>query len=673
DQSIMEVDDEAPFDLVKSLFDREFDLSIQSERILREDYLNEFKEKQSEIERDVNEVKHTISELCQEEEDRRKWRMNTQKTHLMGGLSRRLGRRHSNAFCKFYQILTRFPELIRTKNEGRGDKRDLFRSLHLCEVPGHFLSAIDHFIALFLPNLQWEWNANSLNPHYEYTKASDMFLDDQLIVDYPDRWIFGVDNSGDVRILAESLLQSNVSFDLVTADGSTYSQDDPENQESIVFEILLAEVNCALVSLRNGGSFVMKVYSSFTTRSSRLFALLINLFERVVIYKPPSSKSGNTERYLICLGFDREKSKGIHYEDDLPSLSRDDCEKILGSSRFFTSLQIQSMENNIDLFTSPSLSTEEVNILVDRAIERVMKQCHMHHLNKSDYSSSLFLNRESRPWKELFKDNHVERLKELEDPLRALQLLNDKQVEWVMADDGGMVEDACTEVEWTRDEMELLHKGSPSIISVDAPSHHGPILHSLFIDPELYTSLRSIDNHPTIFDVCSNGDPKPNENDYSELLRDERGFIQTSIDMMTTKRAWIRFLLYLISELESGSSSIKGVTLFSSSHSPSIHLFLSRFSVSLVAMLTILFYRVNIPHPTRRSDVIIEFDLPNYPEDIPQFLKENLVEILTRMASGGVDYLSFVPLGFISELHPLILFYNNEMIKRVICVKLSAL
>ncbi|GMR32511.1 hypothetical protein PMAYCL1PPCAC_02706, partial [Pristionchus mayeri] len=669
---IMEVDEEESFDLVASHFDREFDLSIEREGTLGEDYLKEFGDQQNSIKAEVNEVKQTISELCEEEEDRRKWRMNTQKTHLMGGLSKRLGRRHSNAFCKFYQILAKFPELISTRKKGKG-KSTTFRSLHLCEVPGHFLSAIDYFIAHFFSNLRWKWMANSLNPHYEYTKACDMFLDDQLIVDYPDRWIFGEDNSGDVTKLAETLRKSKLSFDLVTADGSTYSLDHPEDQESIVFDILIGEVECALVSLREGGSFVIKVYSSFSLPSSRLFCLLVSLFKRVVIYKPPSSKSGNTERYLICTGFSRGKGKGLSgggLKEEMSNgvMTKQECERILASSRFFSSLQMKSMENNIDLFASPSLSSEEVNILVDRAIERVMRECQMNILRDSDISTSLFSNRESRPWKELFKDNHVERLKELEDPVKAIQFMEEKQVSWLMAEDGRMVEDAVTEVEWTREEMESFQRNSPQLLV--ARSGDKSILHSLFIDPELWVALRTI--HPeAVIDMCRDGQPINDEvfaRGINELPMDSRGFVELAVDGIPSRIDWIRLLLHFLSQL--GDSSVKGVTLLlPRDESSTIPLFLSRFSLSVLSIFSILFFRLSIPHPRTSSHFIIEFDLPNYPEDIPVFLKGYLQGLLEKMRNGK-ECLSFVPLQFPTELYPLIVFYNNEMLQRIICEKL---
>eukprot|EP00080_Pristionchus_pacificus_P004401 PDM64421.1 vars-2 [Pristionchus pacificus] len=665
-QSVMEVDGE-PFDLVGSHFDREFNLSIERENTLGDNHLQDFVEKQALVEKEKR-----ISELCQNEEDRKKWRMNTQKTHLMGGLSKRFRKTRTNAFCKFYQILSRFPELLSPKSK---DDPTTLHSLHLCEVPGHFLSAIEHFIALFLPNLQWEWMANSLNPHYEYIKACDMFLDDKLIVDYPNRWLFGENNSGDVTKLGKTLRDLGRKFDLVTSDGSTYSLDHPEDQESIVYKILVGETLCALSSLMDGGSFIMKVYSNLTIDSCRLFSHLMDQFEKVVIYKPPSSKSGNSERYLICTGFSREKG-----ERKLPNtdgiISRQHCERFLACSRFFASLQIETMENNMDLFSNASLSAEDLNVLKDRAIEKVMKECHMNILRDSDIKSSLFRYRnkeeekEVRPWMDNFKDNHVERLKELENRVNGEEFLRAREVAWFMADDGRMVEDATTDVEWTKDELETLNEDSALIF---VPLIDEPIVHSIFVDAELLVALRSI-NFMAVNDMCGDQMTGIHVQEHIHITNfrlDHRGYIMLSVIGVTNRIEWIRTLLFFISLI--GNPTLKGVTLLHENESSSIPLILSRFSASVFCFLSIIFYRVNILHPKKNSPVMMEFDLPNYPEDIPACVEEHLKKLLARTLQGEEECLSFVPLKFQTELYPLIAFYNNEMIKRAISGTLRAM
>jgi cap2 methyltransferase len=56
-----------------------------------------------------------------------------------------------------------------------------FRSLHLCEAPGAFVSALNHFIALERHHLEWQWHATTLNPYCESNDPRWTVGDDRLI------------------------------------------------------------------------------------------------------------------------------------------------------------------------------------------------------------------------------------------------------------------------------------------------------------------------------------------------------------------------------------------------------------------------------------------------------------------------------------------------------------
>ena len=46
----------------------------------------------------------------------------------------------TQAWCKFHEILSQFPALVSCGEPGD------FRSLHLCEAPGAFVTSLNHFI-----------------------------------------------------------------------------------------------------------------------------------------------------------------------------------------------------------------------------------------------------------------------------------------------------------------------------------------------------------------------------------------------------------------------------------------------------------------------------------------------------------------------------------------------
>eukprot|EP00961_Rhodomonas_salina_P247337 3341908-Rhodomonas_salina.2 len=65
----------------------------------------------------------------------------------------------TNAFAKMYELLNAFP-LVHASSER-------FNSLHLCEGPGAFVCATNHYLRTHHPALAWEWMACTLNPHFE--------------------------------------------------------------------------------------------------------------------------------------------------------------------------------------------------------------------------------------------------------------------------------------------------------------------------------------------------------------------------------------------------------------------------------------------------------------------------------------------------------------------------
>ena len=87
----------------------------------------------------------------------------------------------SKAWCKFTEILNEFKLLARAMDTSAG--KEAFRSCHLCEAPGAFITALNHHLQTTTDiedfkcarekNGQagtlrkWSWMATTLHPHYE--------------------------------------------------------------------------------------------------------------------------------------------------------------------------------------------------------------------------------------------------------------------------------------------------------------------------------------------------------------------------------------------------------------------------------------------------------------------------------------------------------------------------
>ena len=61
-------------------------------------------------------------------------------------------------------------------------------SVHLCEAPGAFIAATNHYVRTHRPTWWWDWLAISLNPYYEGNDQYAMIDDDALIGNTLDHW-----------------------------------------------------------------------------------------------------------------------------------------------------------------------------------------------------------------------------------------------------------------------------------------------------------------------------------------------------------------------------------------------------------------------------------------------------------------------------------------------------
>ncbi len=54
-------------------------------------------------------------------------------------------------------------------------------TVHLCEAPGAFIAATNHYVRTHRPDWWWDWLAISLNPYFEGNDQFAMIDDDKLI------------------------------------------------------------------------------------------------------------------------------------------------------------------------------------------------------------------------------------------------------------------------------------------------------------------------------------------------------------------------------------------------------------------------------------------------------------------------------------------------------------
>lgn len=236
------------------------------------------------------------------------------------------------------------------------DGRPAAVTLHVCEAPGAFISATNHFMHTHRLGWDWRWVGNSLNPHFEGNDVGAMIDDDKLIVKTLSHWCWGADNSGNImkaaniraiwqRVRQECAaaagidaaaaplgaplaldapppssseaapaqpVSSSVSSTgscsasaaapgaiLVTADGAISAAHDPNRQEQLTAGLHYCELVAALGALAPGGSFFWKLFTTYEHASLCSLYLMGCFFEIVLVYKPATSKPANSEVYAV--------------------------------------------------------------------------------------------------------------------------------------------------------------------------------------------------------------------------------------------------------------------------------------------------------------------------------------------------------------------------------------
>lgn len=306
-----------------------------------------------ELKADLNRTKSMLN--CMEPVE---WRRHTAWMNRAGHVLPQV-RRTANptlltqAWCKFFEILYEFHIA----------DRESLRSFHLCEAPGAFVAALQHYLQDRATD--WCWYGTTLNPYYEGNSTKSTVTDDRLILNTLDRWYFGRDQTGDVlspNFVIDDFLRGTELFDLVTADGSVDCQDDPAEQEALVAPLHCAEVGLALKLLADGAHFVLKMFTFFQSSSICLLYLLNCIFEQVHVKKPVCSKPGNSEVYVICTGFQRVALSDDHLKFlsdaliggrvcfPLRCLPPDFLAQLFNCVRYFKELQEYTITENIQLF-----------------------------------------------------------------------------------------------------------------------------------------------------------------------------------------------------------------------------------------------------------------------------------------------------------------------------------
>ncbi len=207
--------------------------------------------------------------------------------------------RVSQAWCKMLEMLMNV-NIIKRGNGGE------YKTFHLCEAPGNFISCINYYIHAYTNYTKLAWNAQSLD-----IKIADIGDEFGFIKKYPQRWHWGADGSGDITKIDNILYyrQFCENIDLITSDCGVSME--TKNYEQIV----LASMIAILYLLPRGANAVYKIMMPIGGPNTSMliwdviYLYYIN-FKKLYFFKPVQNNQSR-EIYIIGIGYQRPQEELI--------------------------------------------------------------------------------------------------------------------------------------------------------------------------------------------------------------------------------------------------------------------------------------------------------------------------------------------------------------------------
>ncbi len=203
----------------------------------------------------------------------------------------------SRSYFKLWEIFYNF-DVFEQFN-----KNEKYIYAHLAEGPGGFMEATYNYRSKILStqNLGDIFYGITLKPTNDYVpdwnKIKKVFNNSPNInIEYGNLY-----NIDDVNNYLKIFKKKKAHF--ATADGGFDYSTDFNRQEVNSCKIIYSETVIALNVLRKGGSFVCKVFDLFSYSMVQIMYLLYSVFEKVIIYKPETSRPANSEKYIVCINF----------------------------------------------------------------------------------------------------------------------------------------------------------------------------------------------------------------------------------------------------------------------------------------------------------------------------------------------------------------------------------
>lgn len=276
-------------------------------------------------------------------------------------------------------------------------------SFHLAEGPGGFIEAIAYMRKNPQDNYYGMTLIDTTNKNVPGWTKSKYFLEKtpNVIIET------GVNGDGDLtnpENLHYCYDKYNGKMDIITGDGGFDFSFQYPQQEQISTKLIACQIGFAIAMQKQGGSFILKVYDTFTRFSLDLLFLLSNLYDQVSIIKPNTSRFANSEKYIVCQGFRNITTLDIvkHFYKILQSK-----ENIVGTLFDFELPYL--FTNKIEEFNS-ILGQQQIDIIVSTIylIDNTNKHDKIEHMKKKNIQKCIaWCQKHNIPYNNTFQNNNL--------------------------------------------------------------------------------------------------------------------------------------------------------------------------------------------------------------------------------------------------------------------------
>jgi 23S rRNA U2552 (ribose-2'-O)-methylase RlmE/FtsJ len=221
----------------------------------------------------------------------------------------------SNAWLKCYEMISHYGFIPSKSNK--------FVHFDNAAFPGSFVLATHHYVNTLTDwGRNYSWRASSL---FEVNQSNKVPLEDKykLYQNYSNHWLMDEKNNGDVLLRHNQLdfmHKLGHSVDLYTSDLGFDVSSDYNNQELIQCPANIGQILTGILSLKKGGNFITKQYTIFEPITISVIYAVATFFNKFYICKPVTSRTANSEIYLVGEDFKDELDDDVFTNEYVEAL-----------------------------------------------------------------------------------------------------------------------------------------------------------------------------------------------------------------------------------------------------------------------------------------------------------------------------------------------------------------